>query len=106
MSHVRNARHLYLNRCCDLLFDLFCGASRPLCDNSDVVVGDVRVRLYRQIVKGHNAPTEEDDCRTEYKPTITESKVNQAAKHYWSTVFCSVRAFETTCCPTLMPEST
>ena len=89
----------------NLLLDLFGRASRPLRDDLDVVVGDVRIGLDGKVVKRDDAPTEEQDGEAKDQPAVVQRKIDETANHYWSAVFCSASAFETTCWPTSMPES-
>ena len=49
MNHARNAVHHGFERNGDLLLDLLGGDARPLRDDIDVVVGDVRIGLDRQM---------------------------------------------------------
>ncbi len=97
MGHVRDAGHLDFNRRRNLLLDLFGGAARPLRDDLDIVVGDVRVSLHWKIVEGDDAPAEEHDRKTEDQPTVVQRKIDETSNHYWSAVFCSASTFETTC---------
>ena len=50
-GHVRHSGHLNFDGNGDLLFHLFRGTPRPLSNHRDIVVGDVGVRLHRQVVK-------------------------------------------------------
>jgi len=56
MGEMLNARHLNLYWDRYLAFDLLGAAARPLRDYRDVVVGNIRIRLDRQIAKRNDAP--------------------------------------------------
>src|ERR1700752_2242188 len=97
MGHVGNAGHLNLDGCGDLLLDLFGGTTGPLCDDLNVVVGDVGIGLDWKIMEGHDSPAEEHDSKTEDEPAVVQRKIDETANHYWSAVFCSASTLETTC---------
>src|SRR5579871_2940698 len=59
MFEMRDAVHHDLDGNSDLLFHFFSGASGPLGDDLDVIVGDVGVGFDRQIVKRSCAPNEQ-----------------------------------------------
>jgi hypothetical protein len=59
IGHVRHSGHLNLDRNGHLLFHLFGGTPGPLGDDGHIVVGDVRVRFHRQVVKGDRTPPEQ-----------------------------------------------
>ncbi len=105
MGHVRNAGHLDLERNGDLLLDLLGRPPGPLRDDLNVIVGDVWVSLYGQIVERDNAPREKHDRETKHQPAIVQRKIDETTNHSWSAVFWSASAFETTCWPTSMPEN-
>jgi hypothetical protein len=46
-----NARHLNLKRYSDLLLHFFGRSTGPLRNDLDVVIGNVRVSLYRQVME-------------------------------------------------------
>ena len=78
MLHVRDAGHLDLDGDGDLLLNLFGGASGPLRDDLDVVVGDVGVGFDGQVVERDDAPGEEEDRRRR-RPAIDCSAQNRRA---------------------------
>ena len=51
MRQVRKPVHLYLDRNRDLLLDFFRGPPGPLRNHLHVIVRDVRIGLYRQVMK-------------------------------------------------------
>ncbi len=75
MGHVRDAGHLDLDGCGDLLLDLFCGTAGPLCDDLDVVVGDVGVGFDGEVVERDGTPCKEHERRYEDEPSIIQCKV-------------------------------
>ena len=89
MSHVGNAGHLDFEGDGDLLLDLFGGASGPLRDDLNVVVGNVRVSFDREILERDDSPGEEKDCETEDHPAVIQSKIYETTNHFRSAVFCS-----------------
>jgi hypothetical protein len=56
VSEVRQAVHHDLEWNSYLLFDLFSGAARPLCNYLNIVVGDIRISFDRQDFEGDDAP--------------------------------------------------
>jgi len=83
MLHVGDARHLDFDGRRDLLLNLFGGASRPLRDHLDIVVGDVGIGLDRKVVERHSAPTKEQDGCPQDEPSIVQREINQASDHLW-----------------------
>ena len=53
---MRKAGHLDFDRNGNELFHFFGGSARPLRDDRHVIVGDIRVGLDGQRVKGESAP--------------------------------------------------
>src|SRR5271170_3408816 len=109
MLHVGNTGHLDLDRHGDLLLDVLRRTPRPLSDDLDVVVGDVGIGLYRQVMKRDDAPREKQGREAEHQPAVIQRKIDQAPYHrfrliYWSAEFSSSSALETTCWPGLSPE--
>src|SRR5258706_13529140 len=91
----------------DLLLDLFGGASGPLRDDLNVVVGDIRVSFNGKLLERDDAPGEQQDREGDHKQTIIEGEVDQAANHsYCPTVFWKTSASRTTCWPGLIPDTT
>ena len=60
---MRNAVHHDFERDRDLLLDLFRGNSRPLRDNVDIVIRDIGISFYREIMKGNPAPDEQQQTQ-------------------------------------------
>ena len=87
MLHVRDAGHLDFNGNGDLLLHLFGGASRPLRNHVDVVVGYVGIRLDRQIMEGDGAPDKQQNGNRQHHEPVVKCKINQTTNHYWSTEF-------------------
>src|ERR1700733_7208747 len=94
--------HLNFDRNRHLLFHFFGGTSRPLGNDRHIVVGDIGIGLYGQIVKRDSPPAEQQDGNGENHKPVVKGKVNQSANHCASAAASSWRTFETTCCPTLI----
>src|SRR5215472_1127985 len=65
----------------DLLFNLFGRVTRPLGNDLRVSVRDVGIRLDGKIVKGNNAPEEEDKRRAQHEHSVAQGEVNQVTDH-------------------------
>src|SRR3984885_5258331 len=104
MLEVRDAGHLNFGRNRYLLFDVLSRMPRPLSNDVDVVVGDIRICFDWKIVKRNDAPREEQNSPTQYEKTIIQRKVDDPPNHCPSRVASSWRTFETTCWPGAMPE--
>jgi hypothetical protein len=70
-----------LERDRDLLLDLFGRNSWPLRDDLDVVVGDVGIRLDRQLVKRNRPQPEQAEAGREHERAIVEREVDGATNH-------------------------
>ena len=106
MLHVGDAGHLNFDGDGDLLLYFFRRAPRPLCDHLNIVVGNIGIRFDRQVMERDGAPDKQQDGDCQDHEPVVQRKINQTTNHYWSTVFCSSRAFDTTCCPAASPEVT
>src|SRR5271155_587140 len=106
MHDMGDAVHHDFERNRDLLLDLFRRNPRPLSDNFDVVVGYVGISLNGKVTEGDDASCEKQEGEAQNQPAVAESKIDDSADHYCSTVFCSTRALETTWSPGLIPETT
>src|ERR1700722_5834211 len=106
MLHVRDAGHHNFNGDGDLLFHFFGGASRPLRDHLDVVVGYIGIRLHGQVMEGDGAPDKQQNGKRQHHEPVVKCKINQTTNHYWPTVFSSSSALVTTCWPAARPEVT
>src|SRR5579862_6049300 len=104
MLQVRNARLLNFSRDSHLLLNVFSRMPRPLGNDVDVVVRDVRVGFNRKVVEGHDAPGKEQYRATEHKESIVQRKIDDPSNHCASGVASNWRTFETTFWPELMPE--
>src|SRR5271165_5684236 len=102
---MRHSGHLNFDRNGYLLFYFFGGTSRPLSDDRHIVVGDIRIGLDWQIVKRHRPPSEQQDSNRQHHKPVVKGKVDQGANHCASTVASSGRTLETTCWPTLTPDT-
>src|SRR5579872_2729889 len=106
MLQMRNSVHHDFERHRYLLFYFFGGTARPLRDYLHIVISNIRVGFYRQIVKGNNAPNKQKNRDRQYQKTIVQRAIDNLANHYYcSTVFCRTRAFETTCWPGRKPDA-
>lgn len=97
MLQVRNARHLNLNRNRHLLFNILRGVSRPLRDDVDVVVGNIRVCFDGQVMEGDRSPGKEQYGKCQDQETASQRKVDERTNHCASSVASSWRTFDTTC---------
>ena len=66
----------------DLLLDLLRRNSSPLCNDLDVVVCDVGVRLNRQIVERNYPPDEQHKCQPEDQQAVGEGEIEDAPNHH------------------------
>src|SRR5260370_9595646 len=105
MVQVRDSWHLNLSRNCHLLFDMFRGVSRPLGDDVDIVVGDIRIRLNREVVERDRSPGKEQKGNCQNNEAVAQREVDEFADHCPSNVDSSWRTLETSCWPGVMPES-
>jgi hypothetical protein len=78
---VRQAVHHDFDRYGDLLLDLFGGAARPLRNDLNVVVGDVRVRFDGKTLERYDAPRKQQDGERHHQQSVIEGEINQAADH-------------------------
>jgi hypothetical protein len=81
MFEMWNAVHYDLERDRDLLLDLLRRDSRPLRDDLNVVIGDVRIGLHRQGSEGDDSPEEQQDRDRHDKKAVVQRKINGAANH-------------------------
>src|SRR5437588_4797583 len=104
MRHVRDAvqRDLEWNR--DLLLDLFGRDSRPLRDDVDIIIGNVRIRLDGKRVKGYEARDEKQQHERNHKKPVSQREIDNLTNHYFSTVSWRTNALATTWSPALTPE--
>ena len=59
---MRNAGHLHFDGNGYLLLDFLGGAAWPLCDDLNIVVGDIGVGFHREILERNGTPSQEDDA--------------------------------------------
>ena len=102
MREVGEAVHGALEAHRDLLLDFLGGPAGPLRDDAHVVVGDVGVSLYRQIVERDAAPDEEQQAEEDGQQPVVERGVDEGRDH-WSIVLWKTSAFSTTRSPGLRP---
>jgi hypothetical protein len=81
MRQVGYAVELDLERDGDLLFHLFGGMARPLRNDLDVGVSNIRIGLDGKIVERDDAPYKEDNCEAEYQNAIVQRQINQVTDH-------------------------
>src|ERR1700722_9130197 len=92
---MRNAIQFDFQRNCDLLLDLFGRVSRPLRDDLRVGVGNVGIRLNREIVKRDDAPHEQHQRTTQHHQAVSQSKIDHGADHYcFDSAFFSATSVE------------
>src|SRR5271169_5333197 len=70
---------LYRNR--NLLFDFFGCTARPLRDDVDIVIGNVRIGFDGKITERNDAPNEQENGDCQYQQTIVQGEVNESANH-------------------------
>ena len=78
---MRNARHHDLDRNRDLLLHFLGRPARPLRDDGDVVVGDIGVRLDRQVVERDGAPDQQQDGHRQDHEPVVEREIDKTANH-------------------------
>jgi len=78
---VRQAVHHDLDWYRDLLFDLFRGPAGPLCNDLNIIVGDVRLRFDWQILEGDNAPGEEQNRQRKHQKPVIKREIDNTADH-------------------------
>jgi len=71
-----------LERNRNLLLYFFCGAAGPLCDDLDIVIGNVWIRFHRQIVERNSTPDQQQNCDGQDQEAIIEGVINQTPNHY------------------------
>ncbi len=103
MCQMRNAGHLNFHRHRHLALDLLGAAPRPLGNDLDVIVGDVRIGLDRQVAEADHAPRSQQHHGAEHHPAIFESEIDKST-HHWFPAVSSSSALPTTCWPGWMPE--
>ena len=81
MREVGQAIHLQLNGNGDLALHFLGGAARPLRDDIDVVVGNVRVGLHREPVKRNDSPDEQQDAEAQDQELLAQGEINEVADH-------------------------
>ena len=79
---VRNPVHYDLNGNRDLLLHFLRGPPRPLRDDRDVVVGDIGIRLDREVVERDCAPDQQQNRGCKNQKAIGEGKVDQGLNHF------------------------
>ncbi len=87
MSDSRDAVHYGFERNGDLLFDLLGGNPRPLCNDIDVVIRNVGIRLNRQALEGNDAPRKQQDRYSQHQKAILQREVYEPADHCVSNWF-------------------
>jgi hypothetical protein len=78
---VWNSVHHDFQRNRDLLLDLLRGNSRPLRDDLDVVVGNVRIRFDGQLVKRNCAPNQQQRRCGENQNPVLQRKIDKLTNH-------------------------
>ena len=78
----------------DLLFHLFGGAARPLRDHLDVIVGDVGIRLHRQIVERNRAPDEQQDGQRRHQKPVVEGEIDESAEASGNSIYSRGRILQ------------
>ncbi len=76
-----DAVHHDFKRDGDLLLDLFRGDSRPLRDDFDVVVRNVRIGFHRKLVKRYRSPAKQQKGRSEDEKAVVQGKIYKPANH-------------------------
>ena len=89
-AHVRHSRHLHLYGNSDLLLDLFRGAAGPLCNDGDVVIADIGIGLYGQVMKRDSPPGEQQGGNGQHHKPVVQSKIDEGADHFLSAVFLPI----------------
>ena len=73
---VRDAVHDDLDGNRNLLLNFLRRPSRPLGNDRDVVVGDVRIGLNRKIMEGNRSPNQQQNGRREHQEAVAERKID------------------------------
>jgi hypothetical protein len=81
MRHVRHTVQRYFEWDRYLLFDLLRRDSRPLCNDFDVIVRNVRIGFYRKHVKREDTRREKQQRKRDYKETMCQCKIDNATDH-------------------------
>src|SRR6516164_1265347 len=96
MLQMRNAVHLDFDRDRNLLFHFFCGTPRPLGDDLNPRVRNVRISLHGQFLECNRSPNKKKQSEAQDNETVVEREIDKLANHYCSTVFWNCSAFRTT----------
>ena len=78
---MRHSRHLNLDRDRDLLFDLLGGASRPLRNDRDIVVGDIGIGFDGKIVERDRSPAGQQDGNGQHDKFVIQRKIYEGPNH-------------------------
>ena len=84
MRKVGQPIHLQLKGNGNLALHLLGGAARPLGNDIDVIVGNVRIGLNREPVKRDDSPDEQQDAETQDQELLAQGEIDKVANHrYW-----------------------
>ena len=65
----------------DLLLHLFGRMARPLSNDLNVVVGNVRIGLHGKVMKGYGSPNEKQNGRNDDDESIVQGGIDQLVNH-------------------------
>ncbi len=84
MLQIREAVHHDFDGNGDLLFHFLRGPSGPLRDHLHIVIGDVGIRLDRQVLEGDRTPHEKQNGDGYDEKTIAQGESDNSADHLGS----------------------
>src|ERR1035438_4440673 len=78
---MRDAVHDNFDRDCDLLFNLFTGAARPLSNHLDVVVCHIGVGFHGKVLERNCAPCQQQDAYRNHQELVSQGVIDKCANH-------------------------